>query len=240
MSSDMPRYNLSIIVLPPLEAFFCFKFNFMNRIIFYFDGFNFYNGLREKSIKSPEWKNYYWINFVTLAEQFFPDGQIISVKYFSAPPSNSGQRSRQTALFHANKLLNPGRFFTFIGNYQSKRIECRKCRSQFEHLEEKRTDVNISVNMMLDCFQDNVDTLVLISADSDQVPTVQSIKSNFPQKNLKVYFPPNRSSAELFNLLKPVVFLEKNEDKFKSSIMPSKVDLGGKIYTKPGEWNYKV
>ena len=185
---------------------------------------------------SAEWKNYYWINFVHLCQQFIQDGELITVKYFTAPPSNNGQRSRQSALFSANKLLNPSRFITINGNYQTKRIECKKCKKEFEHPEEKRTDVNISVHMMIDCFHNNADTLVLISADSDQVPTIQAIKSHFPNKNIKVYFPPNRNSSELLAVAKPVVFLEKNEDKFKASVMPTKIEANGKTYARPQAW----
>jgi uncharacterized LabA/DUF88 family protein len=235
MSSDKPRYSLCIIALPPLEAFLLYN---MNRVTFYFDGFNFYNGLKERASELPAWKNYYWIDFVKLCEQFTQEGQLISVKYFTAPPSNDGQRSRQSALFSANKLLNPGKFSQINGNYQNKTIECKKCKKRFEHPEEKRTDVNIAVSMMLDCFHDHTDTLVLISADSDQVPTIQAIQSNFPNKKIKVYFPPNRKSAELLAVLKQVVYLENNEDKFKASVMPGKIELSGKIYTRPIEWRY--
>jgi hypothetical protein len=46
----MPRYILCNIVLLPLAAFFCIEvYNItpMKRVIFFFDGFNFYYGLRE-------------------------------------------------------------------------------------------------------------------------------------------------------------------------------------------------
>ena len=36
------------------------------------------------------------------------------------------------------------------------------------------------------------DTLILISADSDLVPTVEFIKEHFPEKLIKVCFPPCR------------------------------------------------
>ncbi|MBU3713868.1 MAG: NYN domain-containing protein [Ferruginibacter sp.] len=94
------------------------------------------------------------------------------------------------------------------------------------------------MSMMLDCFNNNADTLVLISADSDQVPTIQAIKKNFPEKKVKVYFPPNRKSAELLAVLRHVVYLENNEDKFRSSVMSEKIQVGGKIYTRPFEWKH--
>jgi len=89
---------------------------------------------------------------------------------------------------------------------------------------------------MLDCFQDKADTLILISADSDQIPTIQAIKSHFPEKNIKVYFPPNRKSADLLSALRHVVYLENNEGKFRNAVMPAIVEVDGKKYTRPKEW----
>lgn len=210
----------------------------MNRVNFYFDGFNFYNGLKERTINHPEWKNYYWIDFVKFCNQFIPAGELIEVKYFTATPSDDGQRSRQSALLKANEMLNPDKFITIKGNYQSKSITCKKCNKIFNHPEEKRTDVNIAVNMMLDCFHDKADTFILISADSDQVPTLQAMKQNFPSKSIKVYFPPNRKSADLLSIINQVVYLENNEDKFMKSVMPGEVIVGEKRYTRPLKWKY--
>jgi uncharacterized LabA/DUF88 family protein len=212
----------------------------LKRVIFYFDGFNFYNGLREKSIENNKWKNYYWIDFVKFCNGFLYDKthELIGVKYFTAPPSNDKKRSRQSALFSANKLLNPTKFSVIKGQYQDKLIRCKLCNKNFMHPEEKRTDVSISVNMLLDCFNDNADLLILISADSDQIPTIQSIKLHFPKKEIKVYFPPCRNSTELLSIMKHIVFLSDNEDKFKNAVMPSIIDSGIKKYTQPDKWKF--
>lgn len=209
----------------------------MKKVIFYFDGFNFYNGLRSKSEKDRTWKDYYWIDFVKFCNQFIYDGsELAAIKYFTAPPMNTYKRSKQSALFGANKLLNPLLFQVYNGQYQNRTINCGICKKDFQHPEEKRTDVNISVSMLMDCLHNRVDTLVLVSADSDQVPTIQAIKQNFPTKNVKVYFPPNRTSSDLLAHAKPVVLLENNESRFKNSVMPILVNVGDKKYTMPEDW----
>ena len=50
----------------------------MKRVIFYFDGFNFYHGLKDKSVKMPAWKNYYRIDLVKFTEHFFDDKSIVT------------------------------------------------------------------------------------------------------------------------------------------------------------------
>ncbi len=94
----------------------------MKRVIFYFDGFNFYNGLREKSKSENNWKDYYWIDFVKFCNNFLSEEHnLIKVKYFTAPPFKSDKRGRQTALFNANKLIN-GDLIEFVnGKFTDKK-----------------------------------------------------------------------------------------------------------------------
>jgi len=211
----------------------------MKRVIFYFDGFNFYNGLKAKSKIDTQWKEYYWLDFVKFANQFIDldTHELVSVKYFTAKPTDAGQISRQSALFSANKLLNGEKFQVIKGQYQNKDIKCRAtCRQIFQQQEEKKTDVSIATSMLIDCFNNLVDNIILITADSDQVPAIQAIKRQFPDKKVKVYFPPERSSTELLSLCNPVVYLGGNENKFINSVMSDLVTNSIKTYTRPISW----
>lgn len=203
------------------------------------NGFNFYNGLRDQCKVSPEWFKFYWIDFALFAKQFISqDQEIKKIKYFTAPPMNQSKRSRQSALFSANTLLNPTLFEVVQGKYYNKNIFCKLCKGVFQLPEEKRTDVNISVHLLLDCFYNKADKLILVTADSDLVPPIEAIKYHFPEKIIKIYFPPLRTSADLLKLCKPVVFLENNKTKFENAIMPDIVEANGKKYSKPVEWHY--
>ena len=193
----------------------------MTRTTFYFDGFNFYYGLKNKTQQDRYWKKFYWIDFVKLCEQFLgPDQKLEKVKYFSAAPLNPGKQSRQSALFKANILANPNKFEIIRGKYYKKNIKCQLCNQVFQMPEEKRTDVNISVHLIGDCALNNTDNIVLVTADSDLVPPIEFIKKHYPDKRIKVYFPPCNSSADLFNVMnKKVIYLENNKFRFENSIM---------------------
>jgi uncharacterized LabA/DUF88 family protein len=210
----------------------------MKRVIFYFDGFNFYNGLKDKSSENNQWRSYYWIDLVKFCTQFYTEGDSeISVKYYTSRPMSKEKASRQSAFINANKLINGDKIQVSYGQYISKDVDClATCKEIFSTLEEKRTDVNIALGMLLDCVDDVVDTLVLVSADSDQVPTIETIKRKFPLKKVKVYFPPKRESYELTALCKPIVFLEQHEEKLKAAMMPGTVQVEKKIYTRPVKW----
>ena len=53
--------------------------------------------------------------------------------------------------------------------------------------EEKRTDVNIAIQMLEDAYEDRCDKLILVSGDSDLVPAVIRVR-NLGKKVL-VYIP---------------------------------------------------
>jgi uncharacterized LabA/DUF88 family protein len=210
------------------------------KVVFYFDGFNFYNGFKSFTETNPDWKNYYWIDFMKLCSQFVysQDGQILhKVKYFTAPPINTLKRSKQSALFGANKIINDSSFEVINGHYADKFIDCQAtCKKKFKIPEEKCTDINISLGIIEDCLNKEVDIIVLVTADSDQVSTVKFIQKNFPHIKIKLYFPPHRKSNELKSLFKQVVYLENHEEKFKNARMSFEVKNDTKTYTRPADW----
>jgi len=59
------------------------------------------------------------------------------------------------------------------------------------------TDVNIATSMIVDAFNDVYDMAMLISGDSDLVPPIRAIHSNFNKKRVLVAFPPKRHNASM-------------------------------------------
>ena len=215
--------------------------NMSQRVTFYIDGFNFYYGLRRTKRNEPQWGDYYWIDMVKLCESFLGEGQQLKkVIYFTASPLNPEKSGRQSAFLNANKLLNGERFEVVRGKYLDKQIQCPNCHYAISRPEEKKTDVNISVRMIADCVLDATDTVVLVSADSDLVPPLEFIQRYYPDKRIKVYFPPSNFSCDLKdNMLhhssKPVL-MQKNERRFRDAIMPDVVTDGIKRYNCPEKW----
>jgi uncharacterized LabA/DUF88 family protein len=205
------------------------------------DGYNFYYGLKRLKKTDADWQRFYWIDFVKLFEHFIGEDQALQkVYYFTAPPKKPEKSNRQSELLEANKAINGERFEVVKGQFYDKTMICPVCKNTYIKPEEKRTDVNISVRMMGDCSLNNVDTLVLVCADSDLVPPLQFIKQYYPDKKIRIYFPPDNYSGALKDFLwenrKRVVRLERSKVKFFDSIMPDEVRVGEKIYTIPERW----
>jgi hypothetical protein len=58
--------------------------------------------------------------------------------------------------------------------------------------EEKQTDVALAIGAFQDAMHGNFDRVVLVIADSDQVPLDKSMKASFPNKHITLAAPPER------------------------------------------------
>lgn len=213
----------------------------MKRVTFYVDGFNFYYGIRTAKQIDRKWYKSYWINLVQFFSLFLGEDQTMEkVIYFTASPLNKEKSRHQSAFLNANKLINGERFEVVRGKYISKEIKCPNCKYTIIRPEEKKTDVNISIRMMADCIKDATDVIVLVSGDSDLLPPIEFIQHNFPDKKVKVFFPPSIFSRDIAANIKAhkskVVLLEKNYNKFVLSQMSDKVTDGSLSYTIPEKW----
>ena len=211
------------------------------RVTFYIDGFNFYFGIKRARSIDRNWGNCYWIDVVKLCESFLGEDQILEkVVYFTASPMNPAKNSRQSSFLNANKLINGEKFEIVRGKYMDKIITCPNCNMSFSKPEEKKTDVNISVRMLADCMEDKTDTVALVSADSDLIPPLEHIQRLFPQKGIKVYFPPTNYSNDIKdNLLhhrsKPVL-MKNNLPRFLRAVMDDEVSDGIRTFRIPQKW----
>jgi len=213
----------------------------MERITVYVDGFNFYYGLKRQKGIDRDWKKFYWIDFVKFFEHFLgPDQVLEKVVYFTATPLNTQKSSHQSALLNANTLLNGSRFEVVRGKYYTKNILCPHCQASIPKPEEKRTDVNVAVRIVGDSALDKTDVIVLVSADSDLVPPLEFVRDNYPDKKIRIYFPPSYFSYDLSNFPKrnkgKAVKLENNKVRFFNSIMPDTVTDGSNSYSIPNKW----
>jgi uncharacterized LabA/DUF88 family protein len=167
----------------------------MERVITYIDGFNLYFGLRSRG-----WRRYYWLDLHGLAQSLLKSGQQLDhVKYFtsrvSATPANPAQDKRQNVYLEA-LALQP-QTSLFFGHYLSKSVKCHACGATWMKQEEKMTDVNIAMELLVDAQQDMFDTALLVSADSDLTGPVIKVRRLFPKKRVIIAFPPDRVSERL-------------------------------------------
>lgn len=214
------------------------------RVIFYVDGFNFYYGLKEITKLKPDWRKFYWINYVLLLQQFLKeDEELALVRYFTARPKNHGKTVRQNMLMEVNKQLNGDLLKIHYGRYTDKPMICRVqngCGGTYMHWEEKETDVNLAVKMIEDCYNNSCDKVVLVSADTDFLPPLRLIRQIHQNIEAMILFPPTKFASPLNNFGCTVINMDKYKPRWNQALLNDVVEIGEKKYRKPIEWAISI
>ena len=156
------------------------------RTFVYVDGFNLFHALDE--LGRPHLQ---WLDLRALSESLLrPGDQLVRVNYYTAyatwiPGAYAVHRS------YARALQQVGVNVVF-GKFKKKYVKCRKCRQRFGTMEEKRTDVNIALDLVMDGFLNKYDRAILISADTDLVAAVERARQLKPGKEVFIAVPPGR------------------------------------------------
>jgi uncharacterized LabA/DUF88 family protein len=210
----------------------------MTRVYAYVDGFNLYHSI-DDAIKNsvqpkPHFSKYKWLDIHSLVQKFLvKDDRLDRIYYFSAIAEwNVDKAKRHKTYIEA---LQTTHVRIVLGKFINNERICLNCKSAAYSPIEKRTDVNISVRMIRHAFQDKYDKAVLISGDSDQIPTISCIKELYPKKIIYSVIPFNRKANEI----KRIAHLHGHVDerKLKTSLFPDKIVLpNGREIFKPIEW----
>lgn len=160
----------------------------MTNVIAYIDGFNLYHSINE--LNRPPLK---WANLWSISESLLRDGEkLVGVKYFSAYTTWMPDRYYRHRQY--TKALQAHGVELVLGQFKDKFLKCRHCGRQYQTKEEKETDVNIAISLVTDAALDRYDRAILISADSDMAPAIDSVRHQFPRKQVFVVAPPGRRS----------------------------------------------
>lgn len=155
------------------------------RVAVYIDGFSFYYACFSGPTKSP-YRNWKWVDFERLAQNLFPDDDIVAVHYFTAiapsPPDDPGQADRQVNYLDALRAYSATK--VHVGRFaKSKRevalVRCPEGMAVQQTAfvwQEKKSDVALASTFLIDAVQGTADALVLVTNDSDFVPAVQIAK----------------------------------------------------------------
>ena len=202
----------------------------MERTIFYVDGFNLYFGIKQLGQNSLK-----WLDIKLLAQNLLKPEQVLKEVYFftSRVTNAPGKEKRQVTYIEA--LGHHSNIKIVFGKFQPNYITCKCCNHVYSSPNEKMTDVNIAVQLLQDAFQDNFDTAVLVSGDSDLIPPVLAIRNLFPKKKVIVAFPPRRHNRSLHQHASASFIIGRK--KLKDSQLPDVIiKSDGYVLTRPAEW----
>jgi uncharacterized LabA/DUF88 family protein len=162
----------------------------MKKSNIYIDGFNLFYGLLKGS-------SYKWLNIESCFEKIYKHDEITSIKYFTALVKGEGL-ARQQVYLQALRTLS--KVEIILGNFKGKLMtcgvsDCDHPNKTFRVFEEKRTDVNIAIEMLHDASKQSIERFILVSGDSDLVPVLHMLRRDYPAVNLIVLIPAKRSKT---------------------------------------------
>lgn len=196
----------------------------------YIDGFNLYNGLRDKYQH-----RYLWLDLERLCTSLLRyDQRLVAVRYFTAmtrrrPSSRHQQQNYWNALQAGSSCLKIER-----GRFQAKIARCRSCRTSWQTYEEKETDVAIASALVEDAANHAFDVALLISADSDLCPALRAVRRLHPEAKIVLAFPPARRSDRLAKIADTSFVIA--ERRLRRCQLPPEVKAGHRVYSRPPSW----
>jgi uncharacterized LabA/DUF88 family protein len=145
---------------------------------------------------------------------------------------NAADRLRQVDYIQA--LASRGVAVQY-GHYLEKTRTCNRCHASWVDYEEKMTDVNLAVQLLMDAFDNAFDVALVISGDSDLTTPIKCVRQRFPHKRLIVAFPPKRHSAALRSAAHGCLTI--GEDKLRDSQLPERIlKPNGHVLLRPESW----
>ena len=91
--------------------------------------------------------------------------------------------------------------------------------------------------MINDVYKKSCDITIIVSADSDIIPSVELIREINPEHKIYVYFPPLRHSVSLSNACDSERKLSNFKARFNQSMLSDRVTLlNGTVIDRPNKW----
>ena len=203
------------------------------RVIFYIDGFSLYYGVKEAFGKTYKWLDLHKLACIFCA----PDEEIEQINYFtSIVKRDVPKQQRQRTYIKAIKTLPKLR--DHYGKYSPEHIYFNNgiCTHVINRWREKMTDVNISVKMITDAFDNKFDVIKLITGDKDLKAPILEIKKRFPEKRIIVIFPPGRfrHPKDIGKICDECIGIKLKH--VKQCLLPDQIHTTKGIISKPLEW----
>ena len=168
----------------------------MSRVCCYVVGFNLYHAI--EALGRPEPK---WLNLMALTCSFLEKKDTLSrVTYFTAVmkwnPAKALRHREYIAALTASGVDVVESRFQKNGKY------CNTYDRYCDFYEEKQTDVAFAVRVLSDAQRGVCDRVLLMTADSDQIPLVQEVRERCPAISIEILAPPGRlrQARELCNV----------------------------------------
>lgn len=155
----------------------------------YIDGFNLYHAIDDLGKPYLKWLNLWRMGeLVARGHARRLERAVFCSAYF---PGDHGKKVRHKAYIDA--LENVG-VQTRLGHTTKEPMECKRknggCGHRWDQPREKETDINLSLAILEDAYEDVYDVAFIVTADTDQAGTLKFMRRKFPYKKTIMVVPP--------------------------------------------------
>ena len=199
----------------------------MSRYSFYIDGFNVYYALQKG------YRQYKWLDYMRLAQAVIRSGDTIDGVYYFTTFATWKQENVKRHKEYIRALRSVG-VEVVMGRFMVKEATCHICKGRYRTHEEKRTDVNIALRVTTDAIFDQYDRALIISADSDLLPVINTVHKHASDKEIGVMFPIGRSSLDLRQ--NADFRLKMSPKLLRRSQFPDELTIGNMKAVRPETW----
>ncbi len=209
----------------------------MAKVVAFIDGFNLYHAL-DHFKQGPDhhrFRKYKWLNLRKLASMFvFGKDTLDEVLYFTTIAAwDAGKAARHKLYIRA--LENEG-VRVIYGEFKRKMKHCRLCGGHFPSVEEKQTDVNIALYLLVRAIQERYDKAIIFSGDTDLLPAVKMVRGVYPAKQIGLVIPIGRASEDFKQRVD--FHYKMREHHLAKSLFSDPYPLpDGSNLSKPTNWN---
>lgn len=157
------------------------------RVRVYVDGFNLYHAIDDLGQN-----NLKWFDFMSYSKSLLRDGEVLDqVNFFTAILKwDAAKCQRHNSYVDA---LTARGVSVVNSNFKKQRKFCFDQDRYCNFREEKKTDVAIATSILSDAIRERFDRAILITGDSDQVPTIIAAKRENPAAEFSLVLPPGRT-----------------------------------------------
>ena len=177
---------------------------------FHIDGFNLYHSLDRLGDDRLK-----WLDHNKLAKTLLRAGESLGhVHFFTAVVTwDRVKQQRHTSYLKALRAVGVN---VEESNFRKQPRRCFEMNRLCKFREEKKTDVAIATKLLSDAYERNCERAVLLTSDSDQVPTVLAARAANTDLEISLLLPPREgpTATELGSL-----FAGKNRKVLKAGLL---------------------
>ncbi|MCW5887506.1 MAG: NYN domain-containing protein [Anaerolineales bacterium] len=188
---------------------FCFNTDVneagMKKLHAYIDGFNLYWGIMDRKNNMPNAKyppavlrKFLWLDMLKYISWFFDNTYALeNIHYFTAPiRDNPSSLARQEAYWKALESI------PHLHIHRGVNAQRYDQKGHFVKYEEKQSDVRFGLQVLEDVLTiPELEAIALVTADSDQIPTIEKVQALRPNIEIRLIYPPLRHSGDLEKLI---------------------------------------